>query len=278
MKIFTKLFFILIFFLFGITAFTQIPNSGFENWIDETTPQDWLTNNFPSFWTTVSRSSNSYAGTYAAKLEVADASGFPFPAVLTSTFSVNQGYQTINGYYQFQPSGSDVVFSVYAYYFGGGQLLGTGYIDIENATASYTPFSFDVWLSGTPDSLLLQLELIGNDVSNIGSYALVDQLSLTGATNVEQISGLPQNFNLSQNYPNPFNPSTKIEYSIPEASFVQLKVFDILGNEVATLVSEEQSAGTYRTDFSGTNLSSGMYIAKLQAANYTKTIKMTLMK
>lgn len=97
-------------------------------------------------------------------------------------------------------------------------------------------------------------------------------------SDVEKISGLPQDFNLSQNYPNPFNPSTKIEYSIPEASFVQLKVYDILGNEVATVVNEEQSAGSYRADFSGKNLSSGMYIAKLQSGNYTKTIKMTLLK
>jgi len=97
-------------------------------------------------------------------------------------------------------------------------------------------------------------------------------------TSIEQISGLPQNFELTQNYPNPFNPSTKIEYSIPEASFVQLKVYDILGNEVATLINEEQSAGSYRADFSGANLSSGLYIAKLQAGYYSKTIKMTLLK
>ena len=97
-------------------------------------------------------------------------------------------------------------------------------------------------------------------------------------TSIENIGGLPQNFDLTQNYPNPFNPSTKIEYSIPEETFVQLKVYDILGNEVATLVNQEQSAGSYRADFSGSNLSSGLYIAKLQAGNYSKTIKMTLMK
>jgi len=96
---------------------------------------------------------------------------------------------------------------------------------------------------------------------------------------VQEISSsVPDNFNLSQNYPNPFNPSTKIEYSITEASFVQLKVYDILGNEVAELVNEEQTAGTYRADFSGENLSSGLYIAKLQADNFTKTIKMSLLK
>jgi hypothetical protein len=102
--------------------------------------------------------------------------------------------------------------------------------------------------------------------------------NVSSTSDVEQISGLPKDFNLTQNYPNPFNPSTKIEYSIPEVAFVQLKVYDILGNEVATLVNEEQSTGSYRVDFSGANLSSGMYIANLQDGNYTKTIKMTLLK
>ena len=89
---------------------------------------------------------------------------------------------------------------------------------------------------------------------------------------------MPQNFDITQNYPNPFNPATKIEYSIPEESFVQLKVYDILGNEVATIVDQEQNAGTYRLDFNAKNLASGLYIAKLQAGNYTKSIKMTLLK
>jgi len=108
--------------------------------------------------------------------------------------------------------------------------------------------------------------------------AYVDYLTFTDPSAVEQISGLPQDYKLSQNYPNPFNPSTKIEYSIPEQSFVELKVYDILGNEVATLVNQEQSVGSYRADFSGAGFSSGMYIAKLQVGNYTKTIKMTLLK
>jgi hypothetical protein len=115
-------------------------------------------------------------------------------------------------------------------------------------------------------------------VATIGSVAHIDNLSFSGIADVEQISGQPQDFSLSQNYPNPFNPLTKIEYSIPEAGLVQLKVYDILGNQVAELVNEEQSAGTYRADFTSDNLASGLYIAKLQAGNYTKTIKMTLLR
>ncbi|MDH3267823.1 MAG: T9SS type A sorting domain-containing protein [Ignavibacteria bacterium] len=109
----------------------------------------------------------------------------------------------------------------------------------------------------------------------------VDGTSYNGAlttSGVEQLSGLPTDYTLSQNYPNPFNPSTNIEYSIPEASFVQLKVYDILGNEVATLVNEEQSVGTYRADFASNGLASGLYIARITAGNYTNSIKMTLMK
>jgi hypothetical protein len=98
------------------------------------------------------------------------------------------------------------------------------------------------------------------------------------ATDVEQTSSLPHNYNLKQNYPNPFNPTTKIEYSIPKESFVQIKVYDILGNEVTTLVNKEQTAGAYRVDFSGNNLASGFYIARLKAGNIIKTIKMTLLK
>jgi hypothetical protein len=95
---------------------------------------------------------------------------------------------------------------------------------------------------------------------------------------VEHLGTLPMNFNLRQNYPNPFNPSTKIEYSIPEVTFVQLKVYDILGNEVATLINEEQSAGTYRADFIGNDLTSGIYFYTLNADQFTETKKMIFLK
>ncbi len=89
---------------------------------------------------------------------------------------------------------------------------------------------------------------------------------------------LPDNFQLAQNYPNPFNPSTNIEYSIPEASFVQLKVYDVLGNEVATLVNEEQNAGIYRADFSGTELTSGTYFYRLNTDSFSESKKMILLR
>jgi photosystem II stability/assembly factor-like uncharacterized protein len=86
------------------------------------------------------------------------------------------------------------------------------------------------------------------------------------------------NFQLAQNYPNPFNPTTTIEFSILQESFVELKVFDILGNEVATLAKDNYAAGTYKSDFSGDNFSSGLYIARITAGKFVQTRKMMLLK
>jgi len=92
-------------------------------------------------------------------------------------------------------------------------------------------------------------------------------------------SEIPKNFRLEQNYPNPFNPTTTIKYQIPELSFVKLKVFDVLGNEVASLVNEELNAGTYEVIFDAVELSSGFYFYQLQAGGgFTETNKMLLLR
>ncbi len=85
-------------------------------------------------------------------------------------------------------------------------------------------------------------------------------------------------FNLEQNYPNPFNPSTVIQYSIPTSSYIQLSVYDVLGNEVATLVNEEKSAGSYEIEFKADGLTSGIYFYKLTAGSFVNTKKMLFLK
>ncbi|PID56320.1 MAG: peptidase S8 [Ignavibacteriae bacterium] len=103
-------------------------------------------------------------------------------------------------------------------------------------------------------------------------------------SNVVEVNlGLPTEFSLKQNYPNPFNPSTVIEYTIPSTGMEQsnqviLKVYDILGNEVATLVNKQQPAGNYKIKFNANNLSNGVYFYKLTSGNYTATKKLMLMK
>ena len=89
---------------------------------------------------------------------------------------------------------------------------------------------------------------------------------------------LPKDFKLHQNYPNPFNPNTKIKYEIPTKSFVSLKVFDILGREVSTLINKELNGGVYEIDFNGSNLSSGVYFYKLTTEKFTDIKRMILIK
>jgi hypothetical protein len=89
---------------------------------------------------------------------------------------------------------------------------------------------------------------------------------------------LPKEFALDQNFPNPFNPGTKISWQSPVSSHQTLKVYDMLGNEVATLVDEYREAGLYEIKFDASKLSSGVYLYRLQADNYTFTRKMTLIK
>jgi len=89
---------------------------------------------------------------------------------------------------------------------------------------------------------------------------------------------VPKEFKLEQNFPNPFNPTTKIQYQLPQDARVTLKVYDILGSEVATLVNEEQEAGYKEVQFNGNGIASGMYVYRLQAGEYISTKKMMLLK
>jgi hypothetical protein len=119
------------------------------------------------------------------------------------------------------------------------------------------------------------------------AFLLDDSLFITS---VPGRNVLPEQFMLYQNYPNPFNPSTSIQYAVGNRQFVQLKVYDILGNEVATLVNEEKAPGIYEVKFNshsdgGQNLpagrqglSSGVYFYKLQAGDFVETKKMILLR
>jgi hypothetical protein len=105
-----------------------------------------------------------------------------------------------------------------------------------------------------------------------GQVATLETVTLTVRFNVAR------EYELAQNYPNPFNPTTTIRYQIPTAETVSLKVYDVLGKEVATLVSGRQEAGNYAVPFNASGLSSGMYFYRLQAGSFVETRKMMLVK
>ncbi|MFC2094786.1 T9SS type A sorting domain-containing protein [Bacteroidota bacterium] len=102
--------------------------------------------------------------------------------------------------------------------------------------------------------------------------------TITTAVGDDAGSGVPDAFELFPNYPNPFNPSTTIYYALPEAGNVELIVYDVLGNEVSTLVNEEKPAGINEVEWNASNVPSGVYFYRLSADGFVQTRKMMLMK
>jgi len=116
------------------------------------------------------------------------------------------------------------------------------------------------------------------DYSNNSTLNVDFSLNPNSTTGIINNASAINGYELNQNYPNPFNPSTIISYQIPQNSFVTLKVYNILGKEVATLVNEQQIAGNYNFNFKANNLASGIYIYKLTAGGFTSVRKLTLLK
>ena len=142
----------------------------------------------------------------------------------------------------------------------------------------------DPQLVGTPIAGI-QFDFDGDERDPILPYKGADEAD--SPVTLEELTIIPLNVSLSQNYPNPFNPSTKIKFEIPDQSvlggwndnlLVTLKVYDVLGNEVTTLINEEKPAGEYEIEFNGSNLPSGIYFYQIKAGSFTQTKKMVLLK
>lgn len=142
-------------------------------------------------------------------------------------------------------------------------------------TSNYVDFVFLA-----PSGSFLAVNTEGTGAASGGTVNAVEVSWNYGdaSTDVEQIEELATDFYLAQNYPNPFNPTTNIQYSIPKTSDISLKVYDILGNEVATLVDRKQSAGVYNAKFDGSNLASGIYFYTLRAGSFSSTKKLMLVR
>jgi hypothetical protein len=136
-------------------------------------------------------------------------------------------------------------------------------------------------LTGLPSSVQ---QITALTISGTNAFAGLSQSgvwvgSLSGITAIDsQRPQIPSAFTLSQNYPNPFNPTTTIMYQLSAPSVVVLKVYDVLGREVATLANGKESAGMHQVEFNGSRLASGVYFYRLSAGNFFETKKMLLLK
>ena len=153
----------------------------------------------------------------------------------------------------------------------------------SNGTILRTVDGGAIWTqrtSGTTESLLAVSFTDANNGTVTGSSGLILRTTDGGVTFIgeESSNESPVDFSLSQNYPNPFNPSSTIQFQIPNSSFVNLKVYDVLGNEVATILNEAKLAGSHTVEFDASQLSSGIYYYQLKTGDFVQTKKMTLIK
>jgi hypothetical protein len=137
--------------------------------------------------------------------------------------------------------------------------------------------SIDIESTWAADSLGIVVFVQSAGSKNVYQSETIKYSDLV-VSNDDNLNQIPEEFILEQNYPNPFNPSSTIKFSIPTSEFVTLKVFDILGNEVAALVNENKLSGTYEVLFSAARLSSGVYFYQLKTGEFLQTKKMILMK
>ncbi|KUO58548.1 hypothetical protein APF79_06990 [bacterium BRH_c32] len=151
------------------------------------------------------------------------------------------------------------------------------HIDKNSLKVKYWNNQTNQWITISNAVINQSANTITFSNSQIASFYILTSDKVTA---VKENAALPSGYSLEQNYPNPFNPSTVISYQIPVSSHVTLKVFDILGSEVATLVDEFKQAGSYSTAFSSVNssLSSGVYFYRLTAGAFMATKKFVLMK
>jgi len=143
-----------------------------------------------------------------------------------------------------------------------------------NGGLNWTDFNLN-GISNNLHSVFALNENTGFIVGDLGAIIKTNNIITTINNNENYLN---KSFFLQQNYPNPFNPNTVISYQLAVSSFAKLKVYDILGNEISTLVSEKQNAGSYSVEFDGSNYSSGIYYYKLEAGNFTEVRKMILLK
>ncbi len=281
------------FFLVLATSFSflnaQVPNEGFESWTAGE-PDFWTTNNSdPDF--TITQSNSAHTGSSALKGECIPFVP-PFLPVLGPVaicagiddegFPIEFRFNSLKGFYKFNPQGGDqVLISLWVTLDTVG--IGIGSI-LLNSAASYTQFAIPITYidPATPNKCIISFQIlnpVGGINVTLGSEMYIDDLELS----MDMVSDVedefqPLTFQLEQNYPNPFNPSTKICYSIPQQGNVTLKVYDVLGNEIASLVNEERPAGNYEVDFNASSLSSGVYLYKLQSGTFVESKKMIVLR
>lgn len=256
-------------------AFGQIPNAGFESWANGN-PVGWTTTNIAGLGVIpVTQVTTSHSGTYALKGAIVPylIAGINYYAYIMGGYPYSQRSASLTGWYQLAPAaGSTDSLSIATYLYKSKTVIAAGAITVT-PSSSWRQFSLPLYYfsNAVPDSAWTWIMLAaasGSTSGTVGSYFLLDDLAYSGtASAVSAVAGVPGAFALEQNYPNPFNPSTKINFSVAETGHVTLKVYNLLGTEVASLVNEQRDAGNFTVNWNAAGLPSGMYLYRLSVTS-----------
>lgn len=265
----------------------QIINGGFEQW-NTFYPVGWMTTNIPLVNNVVS-STNAHSGNYSIYGMVKHTVEGPSPVSIFSGqtargFAVNKRYTRLTGYYKFKPLTNDIIL-ITAMMMKDTNEVGIGMKSIVDFADNWTFFECPIVYvtPDIPDTIMINFSIVGTPIGSgyhVGSELYLDDISIDELPSdvPVQSASVPAKFSLHQNYPNPFNPSTSITYEIKNKCDVVLRIDNILGKEVATLVNKVQEPGIYTINFNAEKLNTGIYLYSLKAGNFTQTRKMVLIK
>jgi len=221
--------------------------------------------------------------------------GKPFIEMQYNTYSISKYYWAFRQYSKFISSDwkrvtADVdtsILRVSAFTNPDGNKLTVVVLNVKSQPQSMNfdiqDFNIDsgtvIRTSETESGYIVSTSYDGKSAFNFPARSITT-LSFSGAliTSVDNKSIMPVEYSLLQNYPNPFNPSTTIGYSLAKESFVQLKIYDVLGREIKTLIDEKESVGTYNVHFDAKGINSGIYFYKIIAGDFTQSNKMIVIK
>ncbi len=273
------LFVLLIFSVSSVKVWGQIPNAGFENWTNGN-PDSWETDNSPLF-SPITQTSDSHSGSSAMEGSVVTYMGVGITPTADISFPYTGQPAALTGYYKLNTSNNDSLVITVVLYKNGNGIAG-GYFSAGKTATSYTQFSANLYYANpvAADSCTIAIVIFPATGAQSTTQFKLDDLGFSNAATAvnKSINRTPESFELFNNYPNPFNPTTNVTYQLPERSFVTLRVFNVLGKLVSTLVNGEQPSGKYSVQFNATNLPSGVYYCALQAGSYYKVNKMILLK
>ena len=240
------------------TTYAYNSNGKVDNYIME----EW--SNFA--WANVGKISYTYNGSGHTSLMLAEQwTGGSWLPYFRSTYSYNNNWGLLSDIREMYNSSNWINFIKAAYTYDG---------DNNAIKGESFKWSNNSWVI-THGQLNMEYNNANDTLSFNASAITASYLHVSG---VNENQSMVKDYYLSQNFPNPFNPNTAINFQLPKSGQVTIKVYDVLGNEVKTLVNEYKPAGNYKTDFNASGLSSGVYIYKIFAGDYISSKKMILLK